>query len=226
MRRKQLEQQLPLYDMDASQRCENMPAEELQSFEAYLERIKTQVAGQGIVQEIIGLPPASMAQPLQSHPQRDSHLGTADGNIAGQNYPAQPLQRYPPKDSQVGSSGGTVSGGKYPAATTMGDPLFGEGTDRYAVPSAPPLHQPLDQQHQQTGAQGDTRQPGFKAFMEGMVTGSGRYNVASSQPYGVAPGTAHLLRAAGQDPSVGGIAGQLSGLNLAGSKEVSSVCLQ
>ncbi|XP_050737887.1 uncharacterized protein LOC127009154 isoform X3 [Eriocheir sinensis] len=217
-RRKQLEQQLPLYDMDASQRCENMPAEELQSFEAYLERIKTQVAGQGIVQEIIGLPPPSMAQPLQSHPQRDSHLGTAGGNIAGQNYPAQPLQSYPPKDSQVGISDGTVSGGKYPAATTMGDPLFGEGADRYAVPSAPPLHQPLDQQHQQTGPKEDTRQPGFKAFMEGMVSGSGRYNVASSQPYGVAPGTAHLLRAAGQ--GVGGVAGQLSGLNLAGSKEV------
>lgn len=186
-----------------------------------MERIKTQVAGQGIVQEIIGLPPASMAQPLQSHPQRDSHPGAISGNIGGQNHPAQPLQTYPPKNSQVGSSDGTVSGGKYPAATTMGDTLFGDGTDRYAVPSAPLLHQPLDQQHKQTGPQEDTKLPGLKAFMEGMVSGSGNYNLASSQPYGVTPGTAHLLKAAGQDPGVGGVAGQLSELNLAGSKKVS-----
>ena len=76
--------------MDASQRCENMPTEELQSFEAYMERIRTQVAGQGIVQEIAGMLPPSVSQPLQSHQQKDPQLNSTSGNIAGHSYPASP----------------------------------------------------------------------------------------------------------------------------------------
>lgn len=211
--------------MDASQRCENMPAEELQSFEAYLERIKTQVAGQGIVQEITGLPSATMAQPLQSHPQRDSQFDIAGENINDLNNPAQPLLRYPPKDIQVCSSGGNLSSMKYGAGTMKGDSLFGEGADTYTVPYPPPLHQPLDHQHKQTGLQGDTRQPGRTAFMEGMVGGSGRYSVATSQPYGVTPGTSQLLKAAPHDPKAESIVEQLPRLNLTETKEVSSVGL-
>lgn len=202
--------------MDANQRCENMPAEELQSFEAYLERIKTQVAGQGIIQEI-GQPSASVAQPLYSQPQRDS-LGS--GSV-DQNYPGESLQGYPPKDIHLGSSDGGVPDSKYPVADIKGDALSRGGYEAYQVPS-PPLKQPPDQQ---TGPKGDTRQPGFKAFMEGMVSGSGGYSVATSQPYGVAPGTSQLLTA-GQDHSIGGTAGQLAGLHLSDGKQVSFVGLQ
>lgn len=69
-----------------------MPAEELQSFEAYLERIRTQVAGQGIVQEIAGIATPSVAQPLRSRLQQDPQLNNNAGSIFGQNYPASPVK--------------------------------------------------------------------------------------------------------------------------------------
>ncbi|XP_063585654.1 testin-like isoform X2 [Penaeus indicus] len=113
-RKRQLEQQLPLYDMDAAQRCDNLPPEELQSFHAYLERIKTQVAGQGMVQEIVGAP-VSMAQPLHSQrmPGSNAPLMTGDidanGNIGyhpdssmGQ---MMPPGSYMPQDNTPGSQG-------------------------------------------------------------------------------------------------------------------------
>lgn len=227
--------------MDASQRCENMPTEELQSFEAYLERVKTQVAGQGIIQEIAGMPTPSMAQLLHSQPQRSSQLGR-DGGSIGQNYPAQLLQDHPPNDNHLGSSGEATTGLKYPGQLLQDQPpreshlggpdesvtgqkhpaapLYGEGLDTYTVPPPPPLSHPPGQQYQQAGQQGDSRQPGFRAFMEGMVGGSGSYGVAASQPYGVVAGTSHLLTGAG------GVTGQLAGLHLTDKKEVSSVWLQ
>ncbi|ROT74701.1 putative testin isoform X1 [Penaeus vannamei] len=113
-RKRQLEQQLPLYDMDAAQRCDNLPPEELQSFHAYLERIKTQVAGQGMVQEIIGAP-VSMAQPLQSQrkPGSSAPLMTGDidanGNIGYQPDSSvgqmMPPGSHMPQDNIPGSQG-------------------------------------------------------------------------------------------------------------------------
>ncbi|KAK7067810.1 hypothetical protein SK128_027977, partial [Halocaridina rubra] len=75
VRRRQLEQQLPLYDVDAGTRCETLHPEELQNFQAYLERIRSQVAGQGTVQEIIGGLGPMTRQPLHSQ----SRLGMKTG---------------------------------------------------------------------------------------------------------------------------------------------------
>lgn len=165
-----------------------MPAEELQCFEAYLERIRTQVAGQGMVQEIGGMPTPSIAQPLQSHLQQDPYLNNNTGNIVGQNYPASPVKTALP---------------------------YKEGDDTYAVPYS----QLGDQQYRQALPHGDTRS-GLKEFMGGMIGGPGRF-VASSDPYGVAPGICHPLRGLGQDQNVEGITTQLSGLQTSGNQQVS-----
>ena len=165
--------------MDASQRCENMPTEELQSFEAYMERIKTQVAGQGIVQEIAGMPTPSVAQPFRSHLQKDPQLISSTGNTTGQNY-----------------------------------------DDTYAVP----YNQVTDQPYKQAILHGDIG-AGMKEFMGGMIGESGRF-VASSDPYGVAPGICQPLRGLGQDQGVAGIAAQLSGLQTSGKQQVSNVVLE
>ena len=47
-----MEQQIPLYDMDESERCENLPPNELQNFMRYLDNVRSQVAGQASVTEI------------------------------------------------------------------------------------------------------------------------------------------------------------------------------
>lgn len=62
-RRRQIGHQLPLYDVDATKRCERLPPKELQSFERYLEELRTRVAGQGEIVPLRGhtapLPPPS-----------------------------------------------------------------------------------------------------------------------------------------------------------------------
>ncbi|KAL7642921.1 UNVERIFIED_CONTAM: hypothetical protein RMT77_006210 [Armadillidium vulgare] len=65
-RRRQLEQQIPLYDMDESERCESLPPAELKNFKKYLENLRTRVAGQGSVKEIAS--PTSHIHPSIGQP--------------------------------------------------------------------------------------------------------------------------------------------------------------
>ncbi|MPC16263.1 Testin [Portunus trituberculatus] len=178
-RRKQLEQQIPLYDMDASQRCENMPTEELQSFEAYMERIRTQVAGQGIVQEIAGMPSPSVAQPLQSHLQKDPQFNSGAGNIAGHSYPGLP---YKEDDSTYAVPYTQITDQPYQQKAPQGFKEFMGGmigesgrflasSDSYGV--APAMSQPLRGLGQNQGV------PGITAQLSGLQTGSSQQGFPS-----------------------------------------------
>ncbi|KAG0728711.1 Testin [Chionoecetes opilio] len=217
-RRKQLEQQVPLYDMDASQRCENMPAEELQSFEAYLDRLRTQVAGQGMVQEIVGAPTVSMAQPLRSHPQKDSPIHSSPGYTIGQNNnhasPGRPVLPYQegddiyavpygqttdPQHRQAAPHGNTGSGFK----EFLGG-MIGESGGRYMVNSdpygvTPGYCQPL------RGLGRDQTVPGVAAQLSGLqIGGNQKPPVITSQEQAFSPARdtmLHRYQMGGSEPA-------------------------
>ncbi|XP_063861720.1 LIM domain-containing protein 1-like isoform X3 [Scylla paramamosain] len=188
-RRKQLEQQVPLYDMDASQRCENMPTEELQSFEAYMERIRTQVAGQGIVQEIAGMPTPSVAQPLPSHLQKDPQLNSGTGNIVGHSYPVSPVKTglpYKEDDSTYAMPYTQITDQPYQQKVPQGlkefmGGMIGESgrflasSDTYGV--APAMSRPLRGLGQDQGV------PGITAQLSGLQTGGSQQGFPSPDSY-------------------------------------------
>ncbi|KAK3866958.1 hypothetical protein Pcinc_027544 [Petrolisthes cinctipes] len=165
-RKKQLEQQLPLYDVDETRRCDNMPAEELQSFMEYLDRIKTKVAGQGMVQEIIAAPTKLMAQPLSSSqlPKATSQVGVGDANT---NY-APGTDVTLDNLSHLASNQGPVD------------------NELYSRPYGQPRGLP------------DRRNSGLRDFMGGMIQDYHNMNLASSEPYGVAPNTSQPLMGLGK----------------------------
>ncbi|KAF2360340.1 PET domain [Trinorchestia longiramus] len=85
-RRQLLNQQIPLYDMDETQRCEQMPTEELAQFKTHLEHIRSKVVGQGQVSEVQMAPRLLVGQLGSGDaihgPQHDRH-GTLEGQSLG-----------------------------------------------------------------------------------------------------------------------------------------------
>lgn len=154
-----------------------MPTEELQSFEAYMERIRTQVAGQGIVQEIAGMSSPSVAQPLQSHLQKDSQLNSGTGNIPDHSYPQSPMKTglpYKEDDSTYAVPYTQMTDQPYQQQVPQGLKEFMGGmigeSGRYLASSgsygvAPAMSQPL------RGLVQDQGVPGITAQLSGLQAG-------------------------------------------------------
>lgn len=209
-RRRQLEQQLPLYDMDEAQRSDNMPAEELQNFHAYLERIKTQVAGQGMVQEIIGAPSASMAQPLHSQ-----QLGSG----TGANFPQVPPFAAVDDNGNIGY---------YPSAPIGSNPTYEHPVTEnilqnrdsndpfYNLPASPRSLQPDNRW-------GNSRDKFIGEMLGQHVStpsSAKGESVATSEQYGVIPGMSQPLRSLSSNLPVDNIAANLSGLHINRNEQV------
>ncbi|XP_042234416.1 uncharacterized protein LOC121874352 isoform X3 [Homarus americanus] len=200
-RRKQLEQQLPLYDVDEAQRCDNMPAEELQCFHAYLERIRTQVAGQGMVQEIVGVPTRSMAQSLLN----------------------QQLYESFPQDSGKNIDN-TTNIGNHPDAFAGSPSVYGVTPDDHILRNKNQLH--TDDEHysqpfRQPGIQPDNKRSSLRdKFIGEMIGDYGDpvnfkgESVAKSEKYAVAPQTSQPLRGLGAGQDLDRIAAGLSDLDI------------
>lgn len=204
-RRRQLEQQLPLYDMDEAQRSENLPAEELQNFHAYLERIKTQVAGQGMVQEIVGVPRVSMAQPLHTQQLSGSFpqvpLASIDNNGNIGYYP----------NSSIGNSS------MYEHTPADSSPQNSDPGDPYSsVPVSPHRLQPDNRR-------GSLRDRFIGEMLGEQVSSSGNFrgeSLATSEEYGVRPGMSQPLRGLSSNLPVDNIAANLSGLHINRNEQV------
>ena len=97
MRKKQLEKQLPIYDMDENLRSHNLVKEDLQTFQAYMEMVKTQVAGQGSVQELVAAPILGYSQPFMGSV-------TGDDNARYIENPSHTVDTYSPSHKVVESS--------------------------------------------------------------------------------------------------------------------------
>ncbi|XP_071521992.1 uncharacterized protein [Panulirus ornatus] len=194
-RRRQLEQQLPLYDMDAAQRCDNMPAEELQCFHAYLERIKTQVAGQGQVQEIVGIPAKSLAQPLL--PQQ-----------LARNFPQGSVESID-KNGNISYNPDTLTGSLPVYGVTPTDSML--ETDNHICTD----DQKMD----------NKRSSLRERFMGKMIEEYGGpsnfkgESVAYSEQYGIAPRTCQPIRSLGTERLVDGVIADISDLNISGSQQ-------
>uniref|UniRef100_A0A6A7G322 Testin n=1 Tax=Hirondellea gigas TaxID=1518452 RepID=A0A6A7G322_9CRUS len=136
-RRQQLGQQIPVYDMDETRRCEAMPEEELQLFKAHLDHIKTYVVGQGIVSEIHLAPKLLVGKPLAIAAGGGEEHG--EGHFSGQpeggEHPSggYAADRY--STNEPGSDG-------YSGSREGGHPEFQQGSARHplvgAKTSAPP----------------------------------------------------------------------------------------
>lgn len=182
--------------MDAAQRCDNMPAEELQCFHAYLERIKTQVAGQGQVQEIVGFPGKSVAQPLF----------------------AQQMARNIPQGSVEGiDNNGNIS---YNQDTFIGNvPVYG------VIPKDSML-QNENHIHTDDQKIDNKRSSLREKFMGKMIEEYGGpsifkgESVANSEQYGIAPRTCQPIRGLATDRRVDGVAADISDLSISGSQQV------
>nr|XP_045581201.1 uncharacterized protein LOC123744999 [Procambarus clarkii]XP_045581202.1 uncharacterized protein LOC123744999 [Procambarus clarkii]XP_045581203.1 uncharacterized protein LOC123744999 [Procambarus clarkii] len=193
-RRRQLEQQIPLYDMDEAQRCDNMPAEELQCFHAFLERIKTQVAGQGLVQEIAGAPAKSMAQPLLGqHPMKNVWQGSG-------------------RDSE-----NNEDIGYRPDATTGDNSVYGLAPDNYILRNKN-LPYVDDQYYRQPVGQPDNKRSSLRDKFIGEMIGDFS-SVANSKLYGVAPQTSRPVGGIGADQHLDRVATGFSDLNIDGDQK-------
>ncbi|KAK8748394.1 hypothetical protein OTU49_016121 [Cherax quadricarinatus] len=198
-RRRQLEQQLPLYDMDEAQRCDNMPAEELQCFHAYLERIRTQIAGQGLVQEIPGAPVKSVAHPW--HTQQ-----SAKNAVQGSGKDAENNENI----------------GYYPESTGNSS-LYGVAPKDHIIRNKNLPHvddHTYSQPVRCAGMQPDNRSSLRDQFMGAMIGDYGSTvsftggSIANSEKYAVAPQTSKLIRGLSTDQPLDNISADLSNLNI------------
>ena len=101
--------------MDETKRSNNLMKEDLQTFQAYMEMLRTQVAGQGSVQELVAFPPPSYSQPLQgtSMPSTSQQLGQPGYASPGSVIGSQPVHGsdFPFESSE--SSASPVKGFKH-----------------------------------------------------------------------------------------------------------------
>lgn len=203
-RRRQLEQQVPLYDMDAAQRSDSLPPEELQNFLAYLERIRTQVAGQGTVQEIAGVPAPSYAKPLQWQSAPEStQLGTTAGNLDANGN----IGYYPDVQPEVGLLGK----GAVDQANIQNNNV---GIDSMTqIANTDPVTGEL--------RRGSSQMPSLRQqFLGGMVGEPGgitpfrKVDSAHSTPYGGTRMTSRPLYGLGEEKALEGMSAELSDLNL------------
>ncbi|XP_068207816.1 uncharacterized protein [Palaemon carinicauda] len=203
-RRRQLEQQVPLYDMDAAQRSDSLPPEELQNFLAYLDRIKTEVAGQGTVQEIAGMPTPSYAKPLQwqSVPEMDP-IGTPLGNLDANGN----IGYY----SDVQPEGDLHGKGSIDLANIRNNNVGVDSTTQ-TVGSDPITGEPR---------RGSNLMPSLRQqFLGGMVgeqrgiTPFGKADSAQSVSYGGTRMTSRPLYTLGEEKGPEGISAELSDLSL------------
>lgn len=208
-RKKLLENQFPIYDMDEESRSHNLPQEDLQSFQEYVERIKTQVAGQGLVQEIQAVLPEH-AQMLQSSPSYGSY-GMNAGEQGGPGIPGDGLISDASSDSsgivpdisvtKPWSPVRGVSDGMYDASV---DPLYGaKNASGSVLPRSPGLTRAgartPELGAQSTGLIGSSpsRSPGKTGYVSPYVSPYKLPTVTNSpSKFGSVPGVSRISGAA------------------------------